>query len=81
MPNFYANDVLKKGSYCFDKTLDLVLAPIARKMGLCKSLESYGFRKDKDGNPLIEDCQKETFFIYYTSPESLTLFRSLYHNN
>jgi len=44
-------------------------------------MESYGFRKDANGNPLIEDCQTNSFFIYYTSPEAWTLFRAIYNNN
>ena len=43
-------------------------------------MHDYGYRW-KDGLPLIEDCQKNSFFLYYTSPESMTLFRSLYNND
>jgi len=81
MPNFYAREVLKHGSFCFGPYADYVLAPIAQLFGACKSLESYGMRKDADGNPLIEDCQKNSFFIYYTSPEAWTLFRAIYNND
>lgn len=48
--------------------------------GFCKSIDKYGLEKDEDGNPKIEDCQKNNFAMYYTTPESFTLFRSLYHN-
>ena len=44
-------------------------------------MKDYNFRYDKDGNPLIEDCQKNSFFIYYVSSEALTLFRAFWFNN
>jgi len=43
-------------------------------------MDDYGFRKDENGNPLIEDCQTIPFFTYYTSPESWTVFRELWTN-
>ena len=49
--------------------------------GICKSLPEYKWRNDTDGNPKIEDCQKQFFFQYYFSPESQTLFRALYDND
>ena len=52
-----------------------------RLAGFCKPMKDYGFRYDSDGLPLIEDCQKNSFFIYYTSPESFTLFRAMYENH
>lgn len=81
MPNFYAKDILKASTYCLDKNLDFVLAPIARMFGACKSINSYGYAKDADGNPEIADCQTTPFFIYYTSPESFSIFRALYNND
>ena len=44
----------------------------------CKSMKAYGFRYDSDGNPLIEDCQKNQFVSYYFSPEAQYLFTKLY---
>lgn len=49
-------------------------------VGFCKSISSYNLRKDKNGNPLIEDCQKYEFYKYYGSPESWTIFRALWTN-
>jgi hypothetical protein len=49
-------------------------------VGLCKSIQDYGWRVDKDGNPLIEDCQKVAFSDYYTTVESQTLFNAIYEN-
>lgn len=80
MPNFYAKDLLKEGAYCFDPVADFALVPIARLFGLCKPMAAYEHRKDENGNPVIEDCKRNNFFIYYTSPEVQTLFRSIYSN-
>jgi len=81
MPNFYAKKILEKGkNFCIGPIADYFLAPLARMAGACKSMESYGYKLDDDGNPIISDCQSTSFFIYYTSPEALTLFRSIYDN-
>ena len=56
MPNFYAKQVIEKGTYCFGKWADYFLAPVAKLFGACKSIKDYGFRYDADGNPLIEEC-------------------------
>lgn len=56
MPNFYAKQIIDAGTYCVDHVSDLFLSPVWKLTGLCKSLKSYGWRTDSDGNPLIEDC-------------------------
>jgi hypothetical protein len=81
MPTFYAKEVIENGAYCFSAFADKFLGPIFRHFGGCKSMDSYGFRYDDKGLPLIEDCQKHTFFVYYTSPEALTLFRAFWFND
>ena len=48
--------------------------------GTCKSVNDYGHRLDDKGYPLIEDCNKNSFVRYYSSPESLAAFESLYQN-
>lgn len=73
MPNFYLESLNSK---CSDHFLSGVLEWI----GQCKSIESYGLRKDSDGNPLIEDCQKNLFYLYYITPESADAFGRLYRN-
>lgn len=73
MPNFYATDLPTK---CGNETLPW----LAETVGVCKSIQDYGFRFDSDGNPLIEDCQKHNFAGYYPSPESVALFERLYTN-
>jgi hypothetical protein len=81
MPTFRAKQVLDHGSNCLGKYTDKVLAPLLREtFGVCKDMHSYGY-KWQDGLPVIEDCQKTSFFMYYTSPESMTLFRALYNND
>lgn len=80
MPNFYAREIIQKGTYCVGPYADFIAKPIMNMFGACKSIEEYGFRKDQDGNPLIEDCQKNSFFIYYTTPESWAIFRAMYFN-
>lgn len=81
MPNFYATEVLKHGSYCFGPYIDHLLGPIARHFGACKSIKDYGYKTDEKGLPLISECQKQSFFIYYTTPEAWTLFRAIYNND
>uniref|UniRef100_A0A7S3CRF8 Glycoside hydrolase family 5 domain-containing protein n=1 Tax=Strombidium rassoulzadegani TaxID=1082188 RepID=A0A7S3CRF8_9SPIT len=81
MPNFYAKQVIEQGTYCIGKLEDKLVVPLLSQMDICKTIDSWGFRRDADGNPLIEDCQSQPFFKYYTSPESLTIFRAFYMNN
>lgn len=81
MPNFYADEILKGGSYCFGSWSDYLIAPIAKLFGACKSIKEYNYETDENGYPLISECQKESFFIYYTTPEAWTLFRAIYHND
>ncbi len=75
VPNFYStNETL-------DHSCSEFYSPILKLLGLCKSINEYGFRRDENGYPLIEDCQKNNFAGYYTSPESISGFRNLYYNN
>lgn len=80
IPDFYAQEIIDKGTYCIGPTADIFLVPILKKLGVCKSISDYGFRYDAKGRPLVEDCQKNQFFMYYVSPESLTIFRGLFFN-
>jgi len=82
MPNFYARQVLAGGDvYCVNKIIDETLVPILSYFGVCKSIDKYHFKKDSNGNPLITECQKNNFAMYYTSPEALTLFKAFYFND
>jgi len=80
MPAFYARDIIKQGTYCLGPWADIIAKPVMNLFGACESMDSYGYRKDADGFPLIEDCQKKSFFIYYTTPESWSIFRALWTN-
>lgn len=81
MPTFRAKQVLDHGSNCLGTYTDKILGPILRQFGACKAISSYGYKYDANGLPDITDCQKTSFFMYYTSPESMTLFRALYNND
>ena len=61
MPTFRAKQVLDHGSNCLGTYTDKVLGPILREFGACKPISSYGYRYDKNGLPVIEDCQKNQF--------------------
>lgn len=78
MPNFYAKQIIEGGTYCVDPVIDLILRDV---VGVCKPMKSYNFKVDSDGNPLISECKKHMFSDYYSSPESMTLFRALYKNH
>lgn len=80
MPNYYAKNIIANGTYCIGEYADFFLSPIYKLAGFCKPIDDYGWRKDEDGNPVIEDCQKIPFFNYYMSPESWTIFRELWTN-
>ena len=83
MPNFYAREVLadKKDVHCVNPYIDGIIVPILSYFGVCKSIDKYDFKKDAHGNPLVTECQKHNFAMYYTSPEALTLFKAFYFND
>jgi len=64
------------GSF-FDKIFERILAP----HGVCKPFHEYNLKNDTDGNPLVSECQKNNFALYYATPEALTLFKAIYHND
>lgn len=81
MPSFYAKDILNAGhTYIISPMVDFFVKPILNQFGVMKSIDDYHYEKDENGWPLIEECQKENFGMYYTSPESFTLFRAFYEN-
>lgn len=58
------------------------MLPVVKKRGECLSIEQdYDHRKDADGNPVIEDCQKTPFWHYFNTREALALYESLYTND
>jgi endoglycosylceramidase len=80
MPTFYAQQVIDAGTHCIGPHYDWILAPIAEALGACRSIDAYGFRKDANGLPLLEDCQTEEFSSFYLTRESISLFRAIYFN-
>lgn len=82
MPNFYAKKVLKnEDNYCFGKYFDFYFRWFYDMFGVCSSMKNLELRYEANGNPMIKDCQKYNFGSFYGSPESVTLFRSIYNNN
>lgn len=75
VPNFYATEDLLK-----DKCDGSIFAYLSDVIGICRSIKAYGHRYDEDGNPLIEDCQKHNFALYYPTAESISAFERLYTN-
>jgi hypothetical protein len=68
-PNFYAFDIIKHGMSCVSPMADILMGPLLRQFGGCKSIKDYGYHFDpKTQLPDIEDCVKESFFMYYASP-------------
>ena len=71
MPTFYAPNL--------EDTCPFNVPGVLFKwIGACKSMKDYGMRMDEQGLPLIEDCLKNTFIKYYTSPEVCSSFAGLY---
>lgn len=56
VPDFYAKQVLSDDSHCVNAFVDKILSPFYKMAGVCTDIESFGFRKDENGDPLIEDC-------------------------
>lgn len=56
MPDFYAKELLSQDDHCFNGFMDNLLQPLFNKYGVCWDLDSAGFRKDENDDPLIEDC-------------------------
>jgi hypothetical protein len=83
MPNFYAKEILREQEvYCFGPWTDKLLGWAYGSLTgpLCKSIDQYKYRKDPQGNPIVKDCLKTPFAMYYLTPEALTMFRALYYN-
>jgi endoglycosylceramidase len=80
MPTFYAQQILEQEVFCISPGLDPVLLPILELFGVCKTMDSYGHRKDDDGLPVLEDCQTEMFATYQMTRDAMSLYRALYYN-
>ena len=66
--------------YCVSDWFDAILGWMYPG-NVCKPISKWGYGYGDDGLPLTTDCTKTSFFQYYLSPESMTLFRALYENN
>lgn len=55
-PNFYAHQIVDAGTYCVGEYADIIMGPILRLFGACKSVADYNYDTDSDGNPLIKEC-------------------------
>lgn len=80
IPNFYAQNVTKNAK-CPSDWSDSVFDPVKKLFGDCVSIESYNYKKDENGLPLISECNKLSFVKYYSSAEGQAIFDSLYSNN
>ena len=80
VPDFFAKQVLADDSHCVNAFVDKILSPFYKMAGVCTDIESFGFRKDENGDPLIEDCQSRDFFSYYETKQSLASFDALFTN-
>ena len=78
-PDFYAKQAAEK-PYCINRLVDALLKPLYEKLGFCQDMSDYGYEKDSDGNPLIDDCRKRPFWMYYLTKESIDGFEALYKN-
>lgn len=76
MPNFYAN--YANMPHVCDWTILDTMFPF---MKFCTPMSSYNLTLDTDGNPKIQDCQKQNFVDYYFSPEGASLFERIYYSN
>ena len=65
VPDFYAKQILSEDKYCISDAMDLLLRPLYNKFGVCQDIESFGFAKDENDDPLITDCQSRDFVSYY----------------
>ena len=65
VPDFYAKQALAKDDHCLSKWGDLLLKPLYEKLGVCTNIDSFGFAKDENDDPVITDCQTRDFASYY----------------
>ena len=73
MPYFYTPSLKHK---CDESWIGTVL----ELEGICKSMNSYNFTYDSNGNPLLSECMKNSFEIYYMSPEVSSIFYNFFNN-
>ena len=75
VPYFYVNQM------GFDKKCDAsALTRLLDLIGVCKTLNDFGFRTDENGLPLIEDCVKHNFADYHYIAGFSASYRNFYQN-
>jgi endoglycosylceramidase len=79
MPDFYAREV-SQGAQCSGDWSQPEFDGIKENFGECKSMDEYGYERDENDWPLISECNKQAFWKYYTSSETLAIFDALYTN-
>jgi hypothetical protein len=79
IPDFYAKEVTQ-GAKCEGDWTQPGFDDINAAIGGCKNMDDYGYAKDENDWPLIAECNKEAFWKYYTSAESLAIFDAIYTN-
>jgi len=58
----------------------MILSPLYNAVGVCQSIKDFGFQTDGNGDPLITECQKRIFGLYYGTKESFTFADALFNN-
>jgi len=79
IPDFYAR-LASQGAECHGDWTQDIYAPVLENFGTCRSIESYNYERDENDWPKISECNKEAFFKYYTTSESLAINDALYTN-
>ena len=59
----------------------IILPYIYYLFGLCTPMADFEHGVDEHGNPLPEDCGKNYWATYYSTPEAMSSFENLYQNN
>ena len=72
MPDFYLN--MSTVNHTCPPLIDELAKKYLSSFGVCNSINDYDLRKDDQGFPLIEDCQKNNFMNYYLTTESMSVF-------
>ena len=80
IPDFYAQDLLHEDSHCISWAADRMLKGIYEKLGVCLDMNDFDYEKDENGDPLITECQKRDFYIYYLTKQSMAAFGGFFTN-
>ena len=63
-----------------NKCKSSAIAQILHWINVCKPMDSYGFRLDENGLPLVEDCKTHNFVDYHFAPEMTSAYKSFFDN-